>query len=150
MPDSYAYLGIHFIFSTKERVSLISNEIKSRLFPYIGGIIKSLNCIPIEINGMPDHIHLFCLLSREISTSDFMRVVKSKSSKWINETFKCSPKFQWQDGYGAFTVSKSSESRIIEYIKNQDEHHKKKTFQYEYVEFLKSYNIKYDEEYLWK
>ena len=63
MPDSYAYLGIHFIFSTKERVSLISNEIKSRLFPYIGGIIKSLNCIPIEINGMPDHIHLFCLLS---------------------------------------------------------------------------------------
>ena len=126
MAGSFSYIGIHFIFSTKNRVNIINNEIKDRLYSYIAGIIKSIQGKPIVINGMPDHIHIFCVIPREIATADFMRIVKSKSSKWLNETFSFKPKFQWQDGYGSFSVSKSLENKIIEYIKNQEKHHKKR------------------------
>ncbi len=106
--------------------------------------------MPIAINGTADHLHVFCIVSREISVADFMRIVKSKSSKWLNETFPFKPKFQWQDGYGSFSVSKTSENKIIEYIKNQEAHHKQKSFKEEFIEYLKLAKIVYDERYIWQ
>ncbi|MFH1259245.1 MAG: IS200/IS605 family transposase [Elusimicrobiota bacterium] len=150
MSGSFLYIGIHFIFSTKNRVNIITSEIKDRLYSYIGGIIKSIKGIPIAINGMPDHIHVFCIVSREMTIADFMRIVKSNSSKWLNETFPVKPKFQWQDGYGSFSVTKSSENKIIEYVKNQEEHHKQKSFQDEFIEYLRLMKIDYDERYIWQ
>lgn len=150
MAGSFSYIGLHFVFSTKNRANLISNEMKDKLYSYIGGIIKSTGGIPLIINGMPDHIHIFCAVSREITIADFMRIIKSKSSKWLNETFHFIPKFQWQDGYGCFSVSKSMEDKIVEYIRNQEKHHKNKSFQEEFIEYLKLMNIEYNEKYIWQ
>lgn len=149
MSGSYTYLGIHFAFSTKSRLPMIDDEIKDRLYEYIGGIIKSLDGIPMEINGMADHIHILCLISKEISVANFMRTVKSKSSKWIHTTFRTKRLFGWQDGYGAFTISKSLEKKAIKYIKDQMKHHKKKSFKEEFISLLEKFEIEYDEKYIW-
>ena len=149
MSGSFVSIGTHFIFSTKDRQPFITDDISERIYSYIGGIINSLDGIPIIINGTSDHIHIYCFLPKEISVSRFIRIVKSRSSKWIHNTFPAKYRFKWQDGYGAFSVSKSIEDRVIEYIKNQKEHHKDKSFKEEFLAILKKLNIEYNEKYIW-
>ena len=150
MAGTFTFLGIHFVFSTKNRIPTISNDINDRLCAYIGGITKELGGILIEINTMPEHIHFYVYMSKTISVSKFMEIVKANSSKWIHVTFPEKKDFGWQDGYGAFSVSKSSEKQVIQYIRDQQSHHRKISFQEEFVGFLNKYNIEYDEKYIWK
>ncbi len=150
MAGTFTFLGTHFVFSTKNRVPLISNDIKERLCAYIGGIIKELGGILIEINTMPEHIHFYVYMPKTVSVSKFMEIVKANSSKWVHKTFPKKKDFGWQDGYGAFSVSKSSEEKVIQYIRDQQHHHRKKLFQEELIDMLNKYDIAYDEKYIWK
>lgn len=150
MAGTFTFLGMHFVFSTKNRVPLLDNTIRERLFSYIGGIIRELGGKLIEINSMPEHIHFYAYMPKTVSISKFMEIVKANSSKWVHDSFPNKDKFGWQDGYGAFSVSKSAEDTVIQYIRNQQEHHLKKSFQEEFVEFLNKHGIEYDENYLWK
>ena len=150
MAGTFTFLGTHFVFSTKNRTPLIFNDINDRLCAYIGGIIKELSGILIEINAVPEHIHFYAYMPKTISVSKFMEIVKTNSSKWIHTTFQDKKDFGWQDGYGAFSVSKSSEKGMIQYIRNQQHHHRKRSFQEEFIDLLDKYGIEYDEKYIWK
>ncbi len=150
MAGTFTFLGTHFVFSTKNRIPLISNDIKDRLCSYIGGIIKELGGILIEINTMPEHIHFYVYIPKTVSVSKFMEIIKANSSKWIHTTFPKRQDFGWQDGYGAFSVSKSSEEKVIQYIRNQQHHHREKSFQEEFIDMLNKYHIEYNEKYIWK
>ncbi len=150
MAGTFTFLGIHFVFSTKNRIPTISCDINDRLCAYIGGIIKELGGILTEINTMPEHIHFYVYMPKTVSVSKFMEIVKANSSKWVHVTFPEKRDFGWQDGYGAFSVSKSSEKQVIQYIRDQQHHHRKISFQEEFVGFLNKYNIEYDEKYIWK
>ena len=150
MAGTFIFLGIHFVFSTKNREPLIDNNLKDRLSAYIGGIIKELGGTLIEINAMPEHIHLYSYLPKTFSVPKFMEVVKGNSSKWVHASFPEKKDFAWQDGYGAFTVSKSVEDSVIQYIRNQSEHHHKRSFQEEFIDFLDKFGIEYDKNYIWK
>ena len=150
MAGTFTFLGTHFVFSTKNRIPLIFNDINDRLYAYIGGIIKELSGILIEINAMPEHIHLYAYMPKTVSASKFMEIVKANSSKWIHNTFPEKKDFAWQDGYGAFSVSKSSEKKVIQYIRDQQHHHRKRSFQEEFIDLLDKYGIEYNEKYIWK
>lgn len=149
MANTYTNLLYHIVFSTKNRLPLISPEWQQELYQYIGGIIRGERGILIATGGMPDHIHLAAKLKTDVALSDMLRRIKANSSKWINEKFSNKSRFAWQDGYGAFTVSESQLDQVIHYIHNQESHHRKKTFQEEYLEFLKLNNIEFDERFLW-
>ena len=152
MAGTFTFIGMHFVFSTKNRVPLLDNTIHERLFSYIGGIIRELGGKLIEINSMPEHIHFYAYMPKtvSVSVSKFMEIVKTNSSKWVHDSFPNKDKFGWQDGYGAFSVSKSAEDTVIQYIRNQQEHHRKKSFQEEFIEFLNKHDIEYDENYIWR
>ena len=150
MAGTFTFLGIHFVFSTKNRALLIDNNIKDRLCAYIGGIIKELGGTLIEINAMPDHVHFYAYMPKTFSVSKFMEVVKGNSSKWVHASFPEKKDFGWQDGYGAFTVSKSVEDSVVKYIRNQQEHHRERSFQEEFTDFLDKFGIEYDNNYIWK
>ncbi len=148
MANSYLKVYIQFVFSVKNRYSLINVNYKEKLHKYITGIVKKYDCKLLIINSVPDHIHLLTTLSSKIAIADLMKEVKGGSSKFINENNFCKTKFAWQDGYGAFSYSESQVPDVIKYIENQEKHHKKKTFQEEYLEFLKRFNIPYDKKYV--
>jgi len=150
MAGTFTFLGTHFVFSTKNRTPQIFNDINDRLYAYIGGIIKELGGILIEINAMPEHIHFYAYMPKTLSVSKFMEIVKANSSKWVHTTFPAKKDFGWQDGYGAFSVSKSSEKNVIQYIRDQQHHHKKRSFQEEFIDMLNKHGIEYDEKYIWK
>ena len=118
-----------------------------RIFAYIGGIIKGIGGLPIEIGGMTDHVHILTSLPKTMSLADFVRAVKADSSKWMKQLDPCYAAFAWQEGYGAFSVSPSFIDKTVKYIRGQAEHHKKRTFQEEYRLFLEAYGIEYDERY---
>jgi REP element-mobilizing transposase RayT len=149
MPQSIAYNYLHITFSTKYREPLIDEAIEEELFKYIGGICKNLECNPIKVGGYRDHIHILCILSRKIALMKLLEEIKSHSSKWIKTKGDKYKNFYWQRGYGSFSVNPAEIDVVIRYIENQAEHHKKKTFQDEYIAFLKKYNAEYDERYLW-
>jgi REP element-mobilizing transposase RayT len=149
MPQSIAYNYLHITFSTKYREPLIDEAIEEELFKYIGGICKNLECNPIKVGGYRDHIHILCVLSRKIALMKLLEEVKSHSSKWIKTKGDKYKNFYWQRGYGSFSVNPAEIDVVVRYIENQAEHHKKKTFQDEYIAFLKKYNAEYDERYLW-
>jgi REP element-mobilizing transposase RayT len=140
---------VHVIFSTKDRVPAITPDIAPRLYPYMGGIVRSLDCIAISINGVADHVHLLIAQHQSISLADLMRTLKTNSSKWVHETWP-NVSFAWQIGYGAFSVSKSNEDAVKQYIAAQEEHHQKMTFQEEFIAFLKRHEIAYDPKYIWE
>lgn len=150
MANTYTQIFIHFVFAVQHRKCIIQPEWKQELYKYIGGIIRNQNHKLLVINGMPDHIHILLGLNPIQSISSLMQDIKGDSSKWINQKKFLSDKFAWQEGYGAFSVSKSQVTRVINYINNQQEHHKKKTFLEEYKEFLKLYEIEFDERYIFK
>lgn len=140
---------IHIIFSTKLRAPLILESIENELYSYIGGICKQLECYPVKIGGYIDHIHILCMLSKKIPLMKLLEEIKAHSSKWIKTKDNTLKKFYWQNGYGAFSVNPYEVDKVIAYIENQKEHHRKKTFQEEYRAFLKKYNIEFDDKYVW-
>ncbi|MBC7556493.1 MAG: IS200/IS605 family transposase [Chryseobacterium sp.] len=140
---------IHIIFSTKNRENFIDDNIEEQLFSYLGGICKNQECYPIQIGGYRNHIHILCLLSQKITLAKLMEELKSYSSKWIKTKDTKYSNFYWQNGYGAFSVNPKQIDVVKEYIINQKENHQIKSFQEEYLQILKNYNIEFDEKYLW-
>jgi putative transposase len=149
MPQSFACLHCHIIFSTKNREPLILPDWAPRLHEYLGGILRSKGNLLVAAGGMSDHLHLLISLGRETAVSDCVRDVKSNSAHWIHQTFSNLLGFAWQAGYGAFAVSLSQRDIVKKYIANQKEHHRIHTFQEEFLEFLKRHELKYDERYVW-
>ena len=140
---------IHIVFSTKHREPLINEAIEKELHSYLGGICNKMDCQVLKVGGHYDHIHILCLLSKKVLLVKLMEELKSHSSKWIKTKGGAYANFYWQDGYGAFSVNPSEVEIVINYIANQKEHHRKKTFQDEYRAFLKKYKVEYDEKYVW-
>jgi len=149
MPSTYTNLLYHIIFSTKERRPFITAKMQDELHPYLGGIILDAGGEPLEIGGVADHVHILAKLPAVLSVSDALRLIKSNSSKWAGERADLARIFAWQTGYSAFTVSRSQAPAVRIYIRNQEQHHRKKTFQQELVVLLKKNEIEYDERYLW-
>ena len=150
MPQSFVSLHHHFVFSTRNRVPLISAAIQPRLFEYIGGILRAEGCVLVAAGGMPDHVHLLVSLDKRLSISEVLRIIKAGSSRWVHDTFPdVLSGFAWQTGYGAFAVSFSHLDRVKAYLSRQEEHHRRVTFQEEFIAFLKRHGIEYDERYLW-
>ena len=149
MAQSLSQVYVHITFSTKNRYPFIDNAIEHELWAYIGGICKTLDCNPIRIGGHNDHIHICCQLSKKITQTKLLEEVKKESSKWIKTKGMRYQKFFWQDGYGVFSVNPTELGKVVEYIENQFEHHRTRTFQEELLAFLKKYKVKYDERYLW-
>ena len=148
MANTYTQLYFHIVFAVKGRSNYISEQWKDELYKYISGIIANKDQKLMIVNGVPNHIHLLIGTKPNCNLSDLIRDIKANSSKWINEKKFTNFHFEWQTGFGAFTVSQSVVPKVIEYIKNQEEHHRKKTFKEEYVEFLKAYQIDFKDEYL--
>lgn len=148
MPNTYTQLNIQLIFAVKGRSNILNENFSEDLFKYINGILNETKNYPLAVNGYLDHVHAFFELSPTTSVAEIARILKSNSSKWINENRFVPGEFHWQTGYGAFSYSCSQRNRVIRYIVNQEEHHKKKTFKQEYLSFLKSFEIDYNEKYL--
>jgi putative transposase len=138
---------LHLIFSTKDRKPLITDEIRADLFAYLGGIVRERHDTGLIVNGTADHVHMLIRIRPAQAVAEIARVVKTNSSRWVHE--KWNLPFAWQTGYGAFSVSESNVPVVSRYIATQEEHHKKVTFQEEYVAFLKKNKIEYDERYIW-
>lgn len=149
MAHTYVSNHIHYVFSTKNRERVLPKDVRDRLWAYMGGIAKQHGIIPIMIGGYDDHCHALLALPSTMTIAKAMQHVKGLSSKWLSETFPDLRNFQWQDGYGAFGVSMSHIDQTVNYIRNQEEHHKKLSFQEEYIAFLKRHNIPYDERHVW-
>ncbi len=147
MPQSYTDLTTHIVFSTKNRLEQITETLREPLYAYIGGICRNRDCVLIAVGGMPDHIHLLALRHPTIAEAELVRVVKANSSKWLHQQHAV--EFAWQTGYGAFAVSRSVVENVRKYILNQAEHHKRMTFQEEFIALLKRHRIPYDERYIW-
>ena len=147
---SFTQLTYHIVFSTKYRRPLISQDVRENLFEYIGGIIRAKSGVLTEIGGAEDHVHILARLSPKFAVSDIVRDVKAGSSKWMNERRKAAVVFEWQKGYGAFTVSCSQISTVCRYIQNQPEHHRKVSFADEYAAFLKRHGITFRPEHLFE
>ena len=147
MSDTYSNLSVHLVFSTKDRMPLLTRDVRDHVFPYIGGIVKRQGGTIIAVGGMPDHVHVVVRLPANVCVADFVRVVKSNSSKKTNEHVT-GMKFGWQRGYGAFSVSQSALSAVVQYVRNQEQHHRHRSFQDELKILLTKHGIDYDERYL--
>lgn len=149
MPTTYTNLLYHIVFSTKNRIPLINDDIREEIYRYVGGIIRAEGGVQLEIGGMSDHVHILAKFKAAVSVSEMLAKIKANSSKWVNETKEGSHKFGWQEGYAAFSVSESQVPSITEYIRHQVEHHLKQAFQEEFVALLERHGITYDPRYLW-
>ena len=149
MPQSFAQIIVHLVFSTKERRCVISEEIAPKLHAYLAGILKEQGCQAIAIGGMEDHVHILCGLSKKTAPVRIVEEIKKSSSKWMKTQGDAFESFQWQRGYGMFSVSPTHLASAEQYVRNQEEHHRTKTFQEELREFLRRYRIDYDEQYVW-
>ncbi len=147
---TFTKLTYHVVFSTKYRKPSITDRIRGRLYEYIGGIVRNSNGSLIEIGGIEDHVHLLVNLSPARSVSETIRDIKANSSKWANEQSEDVSRFEWQKGYGAFTVSYSQIDPVRTYIRNQREHHRRRKFNEEYVELLQRHDIEFDRPFLFE
>ena len=150
MANTYTQIHLQFVFAVKYRTCLISSSWKNELYKYITAIIQNNGHKLICINGIPDHIHILVGMKPTQSVSELLKDIKASSSKWINEKRLVKGKFEGQEGYGAFAYSKSHVNTVISYIQNQEEHHKKRSFREEYIDFLKKFEVDYDERYIFK
>lgn len=148
MANTYTQIYIHVVFSVKGRQNLIQKKWKDELFKYISGIAKGKQQKVYAIGGVEDHIHILLSIKPNIALSDLVREIKSNSSKWINEKSLVMGRFEWQAGFGAFSCSHSQLESVIVYINNQEEHHTKKNFKFEYIEMLQKWNVDFDEKYV--
>jgi putative transposase len=148
MPSTHLCLHYHLVFSTKERRPFIVPEIQERLHAYLGGILRGLGATPLEIGSFRDHVHLVVGLIATHKLADILRDLKGDSSRWASDTLNLRG-FAWQEGYGAFTVSRSNLPRVRDYVRNQEEHHRVRTFQEEYRALLQKHDVAFDERFLW-
>ena len=149
MAQSLVKNYVHIVFSTKNRIPFIQPNLEGPLHEYLGGICRGLNCQPIKIGGYVDHVHLLCMLSKNLTLTTLLCDVKSHSSKWYKTVDKSLENFYWQAGYGAFSVNPKQIDNVIRYIDNQHIHHSKQTFKEEYIRLLIENEITYDERYVW-
>jgi REP element-mobilizing transposase RayT len=149
MPHSYTNLLTHIVFSTKSRKPFIDASLEARLFPYFGGIVRQLGGKLYLVNGVEDHVHLLASLPPTIAVADAIGKIKGSSTYWIHQSFPEQSDFAWQRGYAAFSVSKSKVSSVAGYIEHQKEHHRKQSFQDEFLELLRRHGVAIDEKYLW-
>ena len=149
MSQSLSKIFIHLVFHIKNQLVLVRSEDKPDLYSYIGAIIKDNGSIPIIVNGTDDHLHVFCIMSKNIALAKLDEEIKRHSSRWIKTRGSYYRQFAWQGGYAGFSVSPSLYERTKNYIENQEEHHRKMTFKEELEQFLKMYKIDFDEKYLW-
>jgi REP element-mobilizing transposase RayT len=150
MGDTYSQIYIHYVFAVKGRECLLHKDWRHEVFQYIAAIIKTKNQKPIIVNGMSDHVHALVGLSTTISVSDLIRDVKNNSSKFINNKKYLKPKFEWQEGFGAFSYAHSQLDTVYKYILNQEQHHQNHSFKDEYIEMLKKFQVDYKEQYLFE
>jgi len=148
MSHTYTNLLSHVVFSTKDRRPLIDDELKPRLLGYINGVVNESGGKILSLNAMPDHLHGLLELPPTSSLSDSMRILKTNSSRWVHETWASRKSFAWQTGYGALSVSRSNASAVASYIAEQESHHRKRTFQEEFIELLVKHGIDYDPKYV--
>lgn len=148
VPGTYSQLLLHIIFSTKDRAPFITPDIRERLHPYIGGIIRAEEGSLLTIGGMPDHVHLLIRWRTDATIADLMRTVKARSSRWVHRTFPHAQSFRWQEGYSAFSVSKSVEHGVRTYIENQETHHARRSFMDELRTILRAHGVDFDDRYL--
>ena len=147
MAHTYVSDLVHCVFSTKLRRNLIKPEIQSDLWSFLGGIARKNKCKALMVGGTENHVHILLSLPTDISLAKAMQLIKGASSRWMNETH--TRNFAWQEGYGAFTVGISQKADTIAYIKSQAEHHRKRSFEEEFIAFLKKHNVEYDPQYVW-
>ena len=147
MSHTSGNIVLHLIYSTRGRRPLIKPDFRTELFAYLGGIIREMHGTALIVNGAPDHVHMLIRVRPSHSAAEIARVVKANSSRWVHE--KWDRDFAWQTGYGIFSVSESNVADVTKYIAGQEEHHRKHTFQEEFVAFLKNNNVAYDERYIW-
>ena len=150
MANTYTQIHIHAVFAVQNRLSLISKKWEERLYQYITGIVQNNGHKMLAINGMPDHIHILFGMRPVQSLSDIMQDIKGDSSKWINNNRFVAGRFSWQEGYGAFSYSKSSLGSVVLYIMSQKEHHRERTFNDEYLKLLDEFEVDFDERYIFK
>ena len=150
MPQSLSAVYIHLIFSTKDRVPFLRDKaLRESAHEFLGGISKQLDCQPIRVGGVEDHVHILARLGRTITQADWVKELKRASNSWLQEKGRELAGFHWQAGYAAFSVSASNLDQVREYIERQEEHHCKVTFQDELREFFRKYGVEYDERYVW-
>jgi REP element-mobilizing transposase RayT len=150
MAHTFTNLLTHIVFSTKNRTPQIDQELKPQLLAYMGGIAREINGVALLINGTVDHVHLLVRLPATVALADVLRVIKTNSSRWVHEKWPTRSAFAWQIGYGAFSVSQSKAETVLRYIANQEEHHRKVSFQQEMISYLRRNKIDYyDERYIW-
>ena len=149
MPQSLSKVIIHVIFSTKEREPWLHREVRPRMHAYLATICRDLNAEAFHVGGVADHVHVVTTLPRTLSQAEMVETLKKTSSKWIKALDPKYRAFYWQRGYGAFSVSPNQLEVAIKYVKNQDEHHRTRSFQEEYREFLSRYGVEFDERYVW-
>ena len=149
MANTFTCLQYHVVFSTKHREPWLHADIQERVWAYLGGIARQNGLKPLRIGGVDDHIHMLLGMPPTVAVSEALKRVKGGSTGWIKQNIPGCRSFGWQDGYGAFTLSKSQESEVKDYICNQRNHHRVKTFQEEYRALLDRHELKYDERYLW-
>ncbi|HYM93703.1 MAG TPA: IS200/IS605 family transposase [Chitinophagaceae bacterium] len=148
MANTYSQISIHAVFAVKGRENIITNDWRDNLHKYISGIIKGTGATALAVGGWKDHVHIFFGMPVTMCIADFMSIVKANSSKWVNEQHFIKGKFQWQSGYGAFSYSRSQRNPVINYIMNQEEHHRIKSFKEEYLKMLSEFGVAYDEKYI--
>ena len=149
MPQSLYKIYVHIVFSTKYRQPLIDDAIKPELFAYLAGACNALNCRPVSVGGYDDHVHILCTLSKNLPLMKLLAEIKANSSKWMKTQGPYYSNFFWQEGYGAFSVSHKQLDKVVHYIENQVEYHRKTTYQAEFISLLQKHQIEYDERYLW-
>lgn len=150
MANTYHQIYIQAIFAVKYREALITNEYKSKIFSVIGNLINETGCKTIIVNGVEDHVHCFLTLKPTVSISELMKIIKGKSSKYINDHNLTKSKFEWQEGYGVFSYSRSHIDAVYKYIANQEKHHKNQSFNEEYLTFLDRFQISFDKKHVFE
>jgi REP-associated tyrosine transposase len=144
MSHTFSLLLYHIVFSTQRRADFIDSQLRDELYPYMAGIVQNERGSLLAIGGMPDHVHLLVRLKPTTRVADFLRSVKANSSRWVHEQADPPRRFGWQEGYGAFTVSQSSAGKVCRYIHNQEEHHRERSFEEEWVDLLTRHGIEFD------
>ncbi len=150
MAHTFTNILVHAVFSTSGRASLLTDEIRPDVHAYLGGILRQLHAVPIAIGGTADHVHLLARLPADLAVADCMRILKANSSRWAKERWPQRRSFAWQGGYGAFSVSESRRAAVVRYIQEQEQHHRRISFQEEFLKLLKNHGVEFDERYIWQ
>ena len=150
MANTYSQINIHCVFSVKGREIFITHNYRDALYKYMYGILSNEKAFPLAVNGWIDHVHVFFEMPVTVAVSELMRILKASSSKWINENKYVKGRFNWQEGYGAFSYSRSQRNSVIRYIMNQEKHHKKVSFREEYTELFEKFQVTYDKNFMFE